>query len=360
MLNRRLSVRLRNRLALFTGTLLALLVSLAPTAGSVGAQSVDLNGAGATFPAPLYTKLFDVYAGQTGVLVNYQAVGSGAGIKGITDRTVDFGASDGIMTDAQEAAAPGILHIPMTSGAVAIISNLPGVANGQLHLTPDVLADIYLGTITKWNDPAITAINPSLALPAMDIAVVSRSDGSGTTFIFTNYLSKVSPTWATKVGNASAVNWPTGQSGKGNQGVAGTVQQTAGGIGYVELAYAVQNSLPYATLWNASGNWVGPSVATTAAAASGVVLPDNMKVLITNSPNPGAYPIAGFTWILVYQEQPDMAKGKKLVDLLWWMTHDGQAYTSDLLYTPPSPEARAKAEAQIRSITSGGMPLLGM
>jgi phosphate transport system substrate-binding protein len=325
-------------------------------------QLANLNGAGATFPAPLYTKWFDEYNKLTGVKINYQAIGSGAGITQITEGTVDFGASDGIMTAEQQAKAEAahgpILHIPMTSGAVAIVYNLAGVGTGQLKLTGDVLADIYLKKIAKWNDPRITALNPGSKLPDAAIAVVHRSDGSGTTYIFTNYLSKISADWNTKVGNATSVNWPGDIGGQGNAGVAGQVKQIPGSIGYVELAYALQNNIPYATLKNAAGLYIAPSLASTTKAAEGVTLPDDMKIMITNSPNPEAYPIAGFTWILAYVNQTDRTKGETLVHMLWWAIHDGQQYASPLDYASLSSTAVTKAENEILSIKYQGQPLL--
>lgn len=261
------------------------------------AQATSLNGAGATFPQPLYTTWFDVYAKITGVQINYQGVGSGAGISQITADTVDFGASDGIMNADQqskaEAAGGPILHIPMTSGAIAVIYNLSGITSGTIKLTGDVLAKIYLKQITQWNDPQITALNPGLNLPDTAIAVVHRSDGSGTTNIFTNYLAKVSNDWNTQVGTANSVNWPGDIGAEKNAGVAGAVQQTPGSIGYVELAYAIQNNLPWVLLKNAAGNYEAPSIAGTTAATVGVTLPDDMKVMITNSSNADAYPICG-------------------------------------------------------------------
>jgi phosphate transport system substrate-binding protein len=323
---------------------------------------VNLNSAGATFPQPLYTKWFDEYYKLTGAKINYQGVGSGAGINQITAGTVDFGASDGIMTAEQqakaEAAGGPILHIPMTSGAVAIIYNLSGINSGQIKLTGDVLAKIYLKTITTWNDPQITALNPSLNLPNTPIAVVHRSDGSGTTYIFTNYLSKVSSDWSTKVGNATSVNWPGDIGAEKNAGVAGVVQQTTGAIGYVELAYAVQNNLPWVLLKNAAGNYEAPSLEGTTKASEGITLPDDMKIMITNSANPDAYPICGFTWILAYVNQTDKAKGETLVNMLWWAIHDGQQYGPALDYASLSAVAVTKAENEIRSIKYQGQPLL--
>jgi len=329
-----------------------------PTPGAL----VRLTGAGATFPFPLYSKWFDVYAKLTNTLVNYQSIGSGGGINQVTAGTVDFGASDGIMTAAQQAAAERahgpILHIPMTLGAVAVVYNLPGVQAGQVKLTPDVLANIYLKKITKWRDPRIVQLNPGLNLPDINIAVVHRSDSSGTTFIFTNYLSKVSQEWKDKVGNATAVSWPGDVGGQGNEGVAGQVRQISGAIGYVELAYANQNQLYWAALKNSSGNYLQPSLESASLAAQGVTLPDDMKVVVTDSSNPQAYPIAGFSWLLVYQRQTDYTKGKALVDMMWWGIHDGQQYATPLDYAPLPPDAVKKAEAEIRSITYQGRALL--
>lgn len=325
-------------------------------------DATSLNGAGATFPQPLYTKWFDVYYQQKNVKINYQGVGSGAGIQQITAGTVDFGASDGIMTadqiTAAEAKGGPILHIPMTSGAEAVIYNITGIATGQLKLTGDVLANIYLKTITKWNDPAITALNPGLNLPNAPIAVVHRSDGSGTTYIFTNYLSKVSNDWSTKVGNANSVNWPGDIGGQGNAGVAGQVQQLPNSIGYVELAYALQNQLSYATLKNAAGNYTLPTLNGTTQASVGVTLPTDMKIMITNAANPDAYPICGFTWILAFVNQTDKAKGQTLTKMLWWGIHDGQQYAAALNYAALSPGAVTNAENEILSMKYQGKPLI--
>ena len=332
--------------------------TLCPPSGS----ATSLTGAGATFPFPLYSKWIDEFGKLCDVQINYQSIGSGGGIKQITAKTVDFGASDGIMYDEQTAAAEAaggpILHIPMTSGAVAVVFNLPGVQQGQLKLTPDVLADIYLKEITKWNDPLIVADNTGVSLPSTDIAVVHRSDGSGTTFIFTNYLSRVSQEWSDTVGFATSVEWPGDIGGEGNEGVANQVRQIPGAIGYVELAYTVQNNLPWAAVRNKSGKFMEPSLDSATAAATGVPLPDDMKVLLTDSSNPDAYPIVGFTWVLAYVNQSDKAKGQALVYYLWWAIHDGQQFTTDLLYAPLSPEAVAKAEAEIKSISYQGQPLL--
>ena len=322
-----------------------------------------LTAAGATFPFPLYTKWIDTYHKQCNVEINYQSIGSGGGIKGITDKTVDYAGSDAIMnadqTKAAEAAGGPVLHIPMTSGAEAIIVNLSGITKGQLKLSGGVLADIYLKKIKKWNDPQIAALNSGLSLPDTDIAVVHRSDGSGTTFIFTNYLSKVSDQWKSSVGSATSVNWPGDIGGEGNEGVANQVRQIPGAIGYVELAYAVKNNITWASLQNKSGKFIEPGLDATTAAAKGVPLPADMKVLITDSDNPDAYPIAGFSWALVFANQPDKAKGQTLVSFLWWSIHDGQAFAKDLLYAPLSPDAVKNAEAEIKSVTFQGQPLLG-
>jgi phosphate transport system substrate-binding protein len=324
--------------------------------------ATTLTGAGATVPGPLYSKWIDAFGKLCDVKINYQAIGSGGGIKQITEKTVDFGASDGIMNEEQTAAAEAaggpILHIPMTSGAVAVVVNLPGIQSGQLKLSPDVLADIYLKKITKWNAPRIAADNPGVNLPSTDIAVVHRSDGSGTTFIFTDYLSKVSPEWKTKVGSGTSVNWPGDIGGEKNPGVAAQVAQIPGAIGYVELAYAVQNNLPWSAVRNKSGKFVEPNLETTTAAAIGVPLSADMKVLLTDSDNPSAYPIVGFTWVLAYQNQPDKAKGQTLAYYLWWSIHDGQSFTKELLYAPLSAEAVKNAEAEIKSIAYQGQPLL--
>ncbi len=336
--------------------------STTPPQTTAPPSNVALNGAGATFPGPLYTRWFDEYAKITGVKVNYQAIGSGGGISHITAGTVDFGASDGIMTAEQQAAAEAkggpILHIPMTIGPVAIIYNLSALGTKPLNLTPDVLADIYLKKITKWSDSRIAAINPGLTMPNSDIAVVHRSDGSGTTYIFTNYLSKVSDDWKTKVGNATSVNWPGDIGGQGSAGVAGQVQQIPGSIGYVELAYALQNKILFAQVKNSSGNYILPSLASASKAADGVVLPDDMKVMITNSSNPDAYPIVGFTWILAFVNQTNQAKGQALVSMLWWAIHDGQQFNETLNYPRLPASAVAKAENEIRSIKFQGQPLL--
>ncbi|HZS33479.1 MAG TPA: phosphate ABC transporter substrate-binding protein PstS [Methylomirabilota bacterium] len=340
----------------------ALLLPLAlVTVGPVTPAAAEalINGAGATFPYPLYSKWFDEYARvEPGARFNYQSIGSGAGIRQILARTVDFGASDGPMTDEQLRAAPApLLHIPTVLGAVVATYNLAG--RPKLQLTADVLADIFLGKVTRWNDPRLVAANPGVALPDQPIVVVHRSDGSGTSFIWADYLSKVSPEWAGKVGRGTSLNWPIGLGGKGNEGVAGQVKSTPGALGYVELAYAVQNQLPVAAIRNRNGRLVTPTVeSTTRAAAEAAGMPADFRVSLTDPPGPDAYPIASFTWLLVYREQPDQAKGRALVKFLWWATHDGQRFAKDLLYAPLPPQVVTRIEATLRGITFRGQSLL--
>ena len=321
-----------------------------------------LTGAGATFPFPLYSQWIDTYGKDCKVEINYQSIGSGGGIKNITEQTVDFGASDGIMNDDQIAAAKAaggdILHIAMTSGSEAVVFNLPGIKSGGLKLDGATLANIYLGKVKKWNDPAITALNAGVDLPNTDIAVVHRSDGSGTSFIFTNYLSKVSDEWKNGPGYATSVEWPTGVGAQGNEGVAGQVSQLPGAIGYVELAYAIQNNIPWVQLKNKAGKFLEPSIDGTTAAAAGITIPADMKILITDQSGADAYPIAGFTWVLAYVNQTDAAKGETLAHYLWWAIHDGQAYAKDLDYGPLSSDAVKAAEAQIMKLMCGSSPCL--
>jgi phosphate transport system substrate-binding protein len=341
-----------------TGGLLAMLVAIAG-AGVASAQLL-LNGAGATFPYPIYSKWFDEYATTAGgVRFNYQSIGSGGGIRQIIERTVDFGASDGPMTDEQLKKAPGpLLHIPTVLGAVVATYNLPG--NPKLKFTPDVLADVFLGKITEWNDRRIQAANPGVRLPSQPILVVHRSDGSGTTYIWVDYLSKVSREWERTVGRGTSVKWPVGLGGKGNEGVTGQVKNTPGALGYVELAYAITNKLPVASIRNPAGKFVEPTIRSTTAAAAGAAenMPADFRVSLTNAPGDDAYPIASFTWLLVYREQPDETKGRALVKFLWWAIHDGQKYASDLLYAPlPAPVVK-RVEAELEAITFQGRPLL--
>jgi len=316
----------------------------------------ELTGAGATFPYPLYSKMFNEYNKACNVKVNYQSIGSGGGIQQLKEQTVDFGASDGIMDEKQKTEAKGgtVLHIPTVSGAVAVVFNLPGVKTGQLKLTGDVLADIYLKKISNWNDKRIQALNSGVKLPDQTIAVVHRSDGSGTTFIFTNYLSKVSPEWKDKVGFSTSVNWPGDVGGKGNEGVANSVKQIPGAIGYVELAYAKQNNIDWMQMRNKAGKYLDPTLEGAAAAADVANLPDNMEVVITDSDNAAAYPISGFTWLLAYENQTDVAKGDAIAQLFWWMTHEAQQYALPLEYAPLKGAAIKKTEALIKKIKAGG------
>jgi phosphate transport system substrate-binding protein len=297
-----------------------------------------LNGAGATFPNPIYSKWFSEYHKlHPDIEVNYQSIGSGGGIRQVTEGTVDFGASDMPMTDGQLAEAQAklrtnVLNIPSVLGAVVPAYNIPGVS-GDVKFTPDALAGIFLGKITKWNDKAITGVNPGVNFPDKDIIVVHRSDGSGTTFIWTDYLSKVSADWKGEVGSNTSVKWPVGLGGKGNEGVAGLIRQMQGGIGYVELIYAIQNSIPYGSVRNAAGNFVKASLeGVTAAAASAPKMPADFRVSITDAPGKEAYPISSFTWLLIPQQSKDAAKGKILADFLNWMATDGQKMTTALSY----------------------------
>lgn len=322
-------------------------------------EAKALNGAGATFPAVLYTKWFSEYEKVTGVKVNYQSIGSGGGIKSISDQTVDFGATDGPMTDEQMKAAKGgeILHIPMALGAVVPTYNVPGVTQ-PLKFTGETLAGIFLGEITKWNDPKLLADNPDAGLPDADIVVVHRSDGSGTTFIWVDYLSAVSEKWKSTVGKGTSVNWPVGLGGKGNEGVAGEVKQNPNSIGYVELIYAVQNKLGFGHVRNQDGNFVEPSLETVTAAAAGVagtIAPD-LRASIVNAPGEKAYPISGFTWLLVYQSVADKAKAIALTRMLWWAIHDAQKFNSELGYAPLPEGIVKKAEEKVLAITSSGQP----
>jgi phosphate transport system substrate-binding protein len=317
--------------AIFFVGLCALLFSVA---SETARAQMTINGAGATFPYPIYSKWFDEYAkADPSVRFNYQSIGSGGGQKQILAQTVDFGASDGPMSDDNLGKAPGkIFHIPTVAGAVVITYNLPG--NLTLKFDGDTIAGIYLGQIKKWNDPKLTALNPGVTLPDQEIVVVHRSDGSGTTFIFTDYLSKISGEWKSKAGNNTSVNWPAGLGGKGNEGVAGQVKQTPGALGYVELIYAVQNKMPYADLKNADGAFVKATIDSVTAAMATAQIPDDFRFSITNAPGKESYPIAGATWLLVYQQQKDPAKGKKLVEFLKWAQTKGEAMAKQLDYAP--------------------------
>ena len=319
-----------------TKTLLAVAAAAALVVG-VKAQTLQINGAGATFPAPIYTKWFSEYNKlHPNVEINYQPLGSGAGIRQITNQTVFFGASDGPMTDEQLKAAPDhIFHFPTVLGAVVPVYNIPGV-KAELKFTGPVLANIYLGKITKWNDPAITKLNPGVTLPSTDINVVHRSDASGTTFIFTDFLSKVSPEWKSKVGVNTSVNWPTGVGGKGSEGLTGVVTQSPGSIGYVELVYALQNKISYGSVQNAAGEFLKGSVqtVTAAAAAAAPTMPADFRVSITNAPGKGAYPISSFTWLLLYENPKNKAMGKAMNDFVKWAITDGQKDAVALGYAP--------------------------
>jgi phosphate transport system substrate-binding protein len=321
---------------------------------ALAAKLLLINGAGATFPYPLYSKWFYEYTKvDPTVNFNYQSIGSGGGIRQITAQTVDFGASDGALTDKQLKDAPGeLLHIPMTAGAVTITYNLSQVSE-RLRFSPDVVADIFLGKISRWDDPRIAADNPGVSLPKENIIVVHRSDGSGTTNIFTDYLSSVSGDWKNKVGKGTSVAWPVGLGGKGNEGVAGLVKQTPGTIGYVELAYAEKNDLPIADVKNKSGNFITPSIESTTAAVNGKInsMPSDFRVSLVDPDGADAYPISGFTWILVYKHQTDKVRGEKMVEFLRWAITEGQKYAADLLYSPLPDSMVKKIQAILNEIT---------
>jgi phosphate transport system substrate-binding protein len=333
---------------------LRLAMALAFAAAMIGSASaeINLNGAGATFPNPIYQKWFSEYHNaHQDVQINYQSIGSGGGIQQLTSGTVDFGASDGPMTDEQLSKVSGkVFHIPTVLGAVVPMYNINGVS-GEIKFTGDVLADIYLGNIKKWNDARLAKANPGVKFPDEDIVVVHRSDGSGTTYIFTDYLSKVSPAWKDKVGKGTSVNWPAGLGGKGNEGVSGMVKQTEGSIGYVELIYAVSNKMSYGSVQNAAGNFIKGSLeSVTAAAASMKAMPEDFRVSITNAPGKDAYPISSFTWLLVPAEWADATKEKAFVDFLNWMVDKGQTMTSALDYAPLPKNVAAKVKARIKEI----------
>jgi len=326
-------------------------------AGSVA--GVDLNGAGATFPQPIYNKWFSDYAAKTGVKINYQSIGSGGGVRQIMDQTIDFGASDASMSDEDLAKAKGgaLMHFPTVLGAVVLTYNVPEIS-GSLKVSGPVISDIFMGKITKWNDPRIATLNPGIKLPASDILVVHRSDGSGTTFVWTDYLAAVSSEWKTKVGKGKEVKWPVGIGGKGNEGVAGQVKQTPGSIGYVELAYAKQNKLPYAHVKNAAGNFIDPTIGSIRAAAEAAKIPANTdyRVSIVNSPGPQAYPISSFTWLLIYRDQPDAAKAKKLRDFLRWAYSEGETSAAALDYARIPEAMTARLVTRLDSIGGGSTP----
>lgn len=335
--------------------------SKSDSTATISGEDNTILGAGSSFDNPLFSKMFSEYNKSTGLKVNYQSIGSGGGIKALTDKTVDFGASDAPLSDdqAKTIGVPAV-HIPVTAGAVVLAYNLPDMKD-TLMLSPDVLAKIFLGEIKKWNDPKIQAINKSAKLPSTDIVVAHRTDGSGTSNIFTTYLSKVSKDWETKVGKGSSVNWPVGLGGKGNEGVAGTVKQTPGAIGYVELAYAIQNSMPFAKVQNKAGNFITPSIASVTAAAN-IDIPADGKVSLTNTDAADGYPISGLSWVIIYQEQKynNRAADKvgKMVKLVQWMIHDGQQYSPALNYAPLSAKAVAVGDALLKTVTYDGKPAM--
>ena len=337
---------------------LRITMALALAAAMIGSASAEtnLNGAGATFPNPIYQKWFSEYHNaHNDVHINYQSIGSGGGIQQLTTGTVDFGASDGPMTDEQLSKVPGkVFHIPTVLGAVVPMYNINGVSS-ELKFTGDVMADIYLGNIKNWNDPRLAKSNPGVKFPDEDIVVVHRSDGSGTTYIFTDYLSKVSSAWKDKVGKGTSVNWPAGLGGKGNEGVSGMVKQTEGSIGYVELIYAVSNKMLYGSVQNAAGSFIKASLeSVTAAAGSMKDMPEDFRVSITNAPGKDAYPISSFTWLLVPAEWADAGKEKAFVDFLTWMVDKGQTMTSALQYAPLPKNVAAKVKARIKEVKVKG------
>lgn len=341
------------RLGLLTGLMVMVV------AGALHAAEIELLGAGATFPYPLYSKMFSEYNKKFGTKVNYQSIGSGGGIRQLKNMTVDFGASDAFLSKEEEKNMPGlVLHIPTCLGAVAVGYNIPG--NPDLKLSPEVLSDIFLGKIKNWNDPRVKALNPGVTLPNLPITVVHRSDGSGTTAIFTDYLSKVSQTWNKQVGPGKAVNWPAGLGGKGNEGVSGLLEKTPGSIGYVEYVYAVQNKITVASLKNKSGMFVKPGLDSITAAAA-TTIPDDTKVSLTNTDARYGYPICGFSWILLYADQKygDHKKenAQELVKLVTWMIHEGQSYNKTLEYSPVPKEALKKAEKLLASVKYGNAKL---
>ncbi len=338
----------------------AALVGLTAAVG-VPADAQSLTGAGATFPNPIYTKWFDAYHKKTGVQINYQSIGSGGGIRQFTEGTVDFGASDGPMNESQIAAVNGnVLHIPTVLGAVVVTYNVPALGDTKLKLDGNALVDIFMGRIIKWNDPKLAKLNPGVKLPDLDLVVVHRSDGSGTSYIFTDFLNKFSREWRDKVGYATSVNWPVGLGGKGNEGVTQQVKQTEGAIGYVELIYALSNGLGFAQIQNSAGKFIEPSLGSvTSAAASAKLKPDtDFRVSITNPPGHDAYPIASFTWLLVQKDAKDAAKAKLIKDFLTWMiTPEAQQMAEGLKYAPLPPDVAKLVQARLGTLKAGGKAL---
>jgi phosphate transport system substrate-binding protein len=341
-------VKARNFVAL---GMLALLAFAVP---QIAHAQMLINGAGSTFGYPIYSKWFDAYTKvDPGVRFNYQSIGSGGGIMMLRNKTVAIGASDAPLSDAQERQMPGpVLHFPSVLGADVVGYNLPGV-KVPIKLTGPVIADIYLGKVTKWNDPEIAKLNPGLAFPDKPILVVHRSEGSGTTYIFADYLSKVSPEWARQVGKGTSIRWPVGLGGKGNEGVTGLVQQTPGAIGYLELTYALANKIPFATVENRDGKWIVPSLAGVTAAAAGAVanMPADFRVSITDAPGAESYPISSFTWLLIYKNQSNRATGERIVKFLKWALTDGQKYASALYYAPLPNSVVKKELAQLAEVS---------
>ncbi|MGP8214748.1 MAG: phosphate ABC transporter substrate-binding protein PstS [Bacteroidia bacterium] len=343
------------------GAIAGLGLAACNSSSSDNAADKQLLGAGSTFGYPIYSKMFSDYgAVAQGTQTNYQSIGSGGGIKQLMSKTVDFGASDAFLSDDEMSKAPApVVQFPTCLGSVVISYNIPG--NPEIKMTPEIVAGIFLGTITKWNDEKITAENPDAKLPDMDITVAHRSDGSGTSYIFTDYLSKVSDDWKSKVGMGKSPNWPVGVGGKGNEGVAGVIKQTPGAVGYIELAYALQNNMSVAALKNAAGNYVKPTIESTSLCANGDI-PADTRISIANSKVDQGYPISSFTWIMLYKEQKygDRTKEKatNLVKELWWMIHDGQKDCQPLNYAPLPPKAVAAAEAVLKSVTYDNQPVL--
>jgi len=339
-------------------TLMMMMMPFSP--GPAHAESKELLGAGATFPYPLYSKMFDTYYQAYKVKINYQAIGSGGGIQQLLSKTVDFGGTDAFMNEREmkKAEAP-VLHIPTCLGAVVVTYNLP--EKPKLKFTPDVIAEIFLGKISRWDAPRIAAINLEVKLPAISIVVVHRSDGSGTTFIFSDYLSKVSKDWAFKVGADKSLNWPVGLGAKGNPGVAGLINQTPGAIGYVELIYTTQNNMPAGIIKNKAGKFIEPNIKSTSAAAN-IDMPDDTRISLTDTAAADGYPISGFTWLIFYKEQKyaDRSKEKadELIKLLWWMIHEGQQIAEPMHYAPIPKSAVAKGEQILQSVVYNGVPLL--
>jgi phosphate transport system substrate-binding protein len=329
--------------------------------------SIQLTGAGATFPFPLYSRWFYEYAFvDPSVRFNYQSIGSGGGIRQITAKTVDFGASDAILNDEQKAAAPGLEMFPTVAGAVVVAYNVKDADGndipGGLKLTSDVIADIFLGKITQWDDTRLATLNPDVKLPSQDIVVGHRSDGSGTSFLFTSYLSQISEEWKAQVGAGTSVEWPVGLGGKGNEGVAGVVREQPGGLGYIELAYAEQNKISYAFVQNQAGKFIEPSLDSTTAASNAFVaeMPEDMGQLLVNAPGDDSYPIAGYTFLLIYQDMPDCAKARKLAEFVQWALTEGDQYATELLYAPLGTSVEQKVIERLQGLTcEGGKPVLG-